>query len=138
MASRRLIGLDYGRVRIGVARTDLLAVQVEPVGFIPRTSDADAAAVVAALARRDDAVGLVLGRPVHADGRPGDNVAWVDAFRAILAALCPLPITQVDERHSTAEAQGRLQSTGDWPAPRGRIDAVAAAILLERYLAGQR
>jgi putative Holliday junction resolvase len=134
---QRLLGIDYGRVRIGVAACDALGITANPIGFVPRTDDAQAATVVAALAKRERAEGIVIGLPLHVSGDAGENVAWVRAFIAALAAVCPLPVIEVDERYSTAEAENRLRERGRWPAKAGQIDAMSAAILLERHLNGE-
>lgn len=130
----RLLGLDYGRARIGIAVCDALGISTRPIGFIPRTSDAQAAPLVAALARQEGVSGIVIGLPLHAHGAAGENVAWVRAFVAELRRHCALPIHETDERHSSQEAEEALRAAGDWPVAAGRIDAKAAAIILRRHL----
>jgi putative Holliday junction resolvase len=135
----RLLGIDYGRVRVGIAVCDELGILASPLGFIPRPDDLSAARTVAALAARERAVGLVIGLPLHAAGQAGANVRWVRAFAKILRGVCPLPLHEVDERYSSSEAEERLRARGTWPpANRGDVDALSAAIVLERYLAGER
>jgi len=134
----RLLGLDYGRVRIGVAVCDELGLTTTPIGFVPRTSDAAAAVVVAGLARREEATGIVIGLPLHAHGAAGGNVRWVRAFTAELAKHCALPVHEVDERYSSSEAEEALRAEGKWPALPGQVDARAAAIVLRRWLDGER
>lgn len=129
------LGLDYGRVRIGVARSDALGITVHAVGWIERRDDAQAAATVAALAARLGAAGIALGMPRHADGRFGENARWVQRFRARLAGALSLPIALVDERDSTAEAEEELRRRGRWPCAPGWLDAEAAAVILRRHLA---
>ncbi len=133
----RMLGLDYGRVRIGVAVSDGLGIATRPLGFIPRTSDEQAALVVAELARREGVQALVIGRPLHANGDAGGNVRWVEAFLVALAKVCTLPVHQVDERYSSSEAEEALKEEGRWPAAKGTVDAKSAAILLRRYLDGE-
>lgn len=131
-APERLVGLDYGRVRIGVAVSDgPIAV---PYGFIPRQDDAQAAAAVAAVAASHRAAGIVIGMPRNTDGSYGENARWVQRFRAALARATSLPITLVDERHSSAEAEAELRRAGRWPCPPGQLDALAATIILRRHL----
>ncbi len=135
---RRLLGVDYGRVRIGVAVADALGIAPRPLGFIPRESDAAAALVVAGLAREQSAEAIVIGLPVNADGTSGANVRWVRDFTAALRKVCTLPVEEVDERYSSAEAEEALRELGRWPPKhRGQIDAMAAALLLRRYCAGE-
>ncbi|TVR44546.1 MAG: Holliday junction resolvase RuvX [Planctomycetota bacterium] len=134
----RIVAVDYGRARIGVAVCDALGISTKPLGFIPRKSDEQAARTLAALLRQERAVHVVIGLPLHAHGDAGENVAWVRAFTACLARYCSLPITEVDERHSSQEAEAALRAEGRWPAKPGEVDAKAAAILLRRYLDGER
>lgn len=134
----RLLAIDYGRVRLGMAVCDELGLVATPLGFIPRQDDTQAARTVAALARREQVAGLVIGLPLHSHGAEGGNVRWVRAFIAELAKHCPLPVHEVDERYSSAEAEEILRAKGKWPAKAGDVDAEAAAILLRRFLAGER
>lgn len=139
LRGRRLLGIDYGRVRIGIAVVDPLGIAPRAVGFIPRESDAAAAVVVARLATDERAEGIVIGLPVNADGSQGANVRWVRAFAAELRKASPLPIAEVDERYSSAEAEEALRELGRWPPKhKGQVDAMSAALLLRRYCAGER
>ncbi|MFW5845189.1 MAG: Holliday junction resolvase RuvX [Planctomycetota bacterium] len=132
---QRLLGIDYGQARIGIAVCDALGISTRPIGFIPRDSDAAAAALVARIAAQERVEGIVIGLPVHAvSGEAGGNVTWVRAFISVLAQHCPLPVYEEDERYSSAEAEAALRQEGRWPAEPGQIDAKAAAIILRRYL----
>jgi len=133
----RLLGVDYGRVRIGLAVSDALGLGAKPLGFVRRENDAQAAGLVAALAAKERVGGLVLGLPINADGSHGGNARWVEAFRAQLAKVTALPITLVDERYSSGEAEAELREAGKWPCDPGWLDAQAAAIVLRRHLAGE-
>jgi putative Holliday junction resolvase len=134
---QRLMGIDYGRVRIGIATCDELGISTRPLGFIPRESDAKAAAIIAELAKREGVEALVIGLPLHANGAAGANVKWVKEFIKILANVCPLTVHKVDERYSSSEAEEALKEEGKWPASKGQVDAKSAAILLRRYLDGE-
>ena len=81
----RLLGIDYGRVRIGLAVCDDLGISTTALGFVRRESDALAAVIVAAIAKREGAAALVIGLPLHAHGAEGGNVRWVRAFCVELA-----------------------------------------------------
>lgn len=132
------LALDYGRRRIGVAVCDGLGISTEALGFVPRESDAAAARIVAGLARQRSAVGIVVGLPLHAHGAAGTNVAWLRAFVRQLRMVCALPLHEVDERYSSAEAEEALRAEGRWPCEPWEIDARAAAIILRRFLDGER
>jgi len=137
-APGRALGLDYGRVRIGVAICDETGISTRPLGFVPRPDDKSAAVIVAALAQREDAKCIVIGLPLHANGDAGANVRWVRAFTKELAKVCPLPVHEVDERYSSGEAEEALRAEGRWPAKPGEVDARAAAILLRRWIDGEQ
>jgi putative Holliday junction resolvase len=117
-APQRLMGLDYGRVRIGIATCDELGISTRPLGFVPRETDAKAAVIIASLAHREGAQALVIGLPLHANGDAGGNVRWVREFLKELAKVCAL-------------------KEGKWPATKGQVDAKSAAILLRRWLDGE-
>ncbi len=134
----RLLGVDYGRVRVGLAVSDALGLGAKPLGFIRRQSDAQAAGVVAALAAKEQVGGIIIGMPINADGSLGGNARWVEQFRAQLARHTSLAITLVDERYSSSEAEDELRQAGKWPCDPGWLDAQAAAIVLRRHLAGER
>ncbi len=135
---QRLLGIDYGRVRIGIATCDELGISTRPLGFIPRETDEKAAQIIAELAKREGVEALVIGLPLNANGSKGGNVKWVNDFIEKLAAVCPLTVHKVDERYSSSEAEEALKEEGKWPATKGQIDAKSAAILLRRYLDGEK
>lgn len=133
-----LLAIDFGRARLGVAICDPLGITVRPLGHIDRQTDRQAATLVARLAAQEQARALVIGLPLHAHGDAGEAVQWVRIFIAALRPLTPLPIHEVDERYSSEEAASQLQEVGRWPARPGEVDARAAAIILRRFLDGER
>ena len=137
LRGKKLLAVDYGRVRLGLATGDTLGIAVTLIGFIRRESDAQAAQVVAQVARQHGCEGILVGLPLHANGQRGANVAWVEAFKVELAKHCSLPVAEVDERYSSLEAEDLLRERGEWPPKPGRSDAAAAAVLLRRYQAGE-
>ncbi len=137
-AGKRLLAIDYGRVRIGLATCDELGIATRPLGFVERKdSDAVAARTIAQLARQESIQEIVIGLPLHEKGQEGENVRWVRAFLKELAKHCALPVHEADERHTSWEAEAALKEEGKWPASKGQIDAKAAAILLRRWLDGE-
>ena len=79
---------------------------------MPRKTDAIAAKIVAALVKREQAAAVIIGLPVHANGDEGENVKWVRDFCRYLQPLIKLPIYEVDERHSSQEAEEVLRTEG--------------------------
>jgi putative holliday junction resolvase len=137
----RIAGLDVGERRIGVAVSDLSGTLARPVGVV-RTSGLDgdalerAAAEIHRLADEDDGlVALVIGLPRRLDGSANDMTPRVEAFAQTLGRRMALPIVLQDERLTSVEAESRLATREkDWRARKARIDAAAAAIILQDYL----
>jgi putative holliday junction resolvase len=137
----RIIGLDIGQRRIGVAISDATATLARPVGVLARAgSDADAVRLVAdeiaRLAAEEDGVtSVVVGLPKRLDGTASDMTPRVQAFAEQLRAASGLPVLLQDERLSSREAESRLAlREKDWRARKKKLDAAAAAIILQDYL----
>lgn len=137
----RIVGLDVGERRIGVAISDATCTLARPVGVLrPAALDGDAsqraAAEIARLAAEDDGVSsIVVGLPRHLDGSASAMTARVTAFAGELGRLTHLPVTLQDERLTSREAESRLAITDkDWRTRKERLDAAAAAIILQEHL----
>jgi putative Holliday junction resolvase len=135
--SGRVLALDIGRRRTGLALSDATRTLATPYGVITaqpplgevlRTADHLAA-------ESDGLAAIVVGRPLHLDGRASDLTADVDAFVARLRTRTTLPVFVQDERLSSVEAESRL-SVGerDWRKRKPRLDAAAAAVILQDFL----
>ena len=131
----RTLGIDFGEKRVGLAISDpegRVAVPLETVG---RTSDAAVVAAIAELARREGVERLVVGEPVGLDGVRGAAAERARRFAAKLGAATGLPCEMVDEALTSVEAEARLRAAGVDPRRQpGRVDAVAAQILLQEAL----
>ena len=131
----RLLGLDVGDVRIGVAVSDPLGIIAQPHQVVQRTTlDRDLAALLDIAADRE-AVGIVVGMPLNQHGQPGLQAGKVQAFIDALRALTPLPILTIDERFTTALAQRALIAAD--VSRKGRrkvVDKIAAQQILQTYL----
>lgn len=137
----RVVSLDVGERRIGIAISDLTATLARPLGVVPTSGiDRDAldraAAEIARLAAEEDGVGaVVVGLPRRLDGTPNELTLRVEAFAVRLGARVSLPIHLQDERLTSHEAESRLAlREKDWRVRKQRIDAAAAAIILQDYL----
>ena len=130
-----LIGLDLGSKTVGVAASDpdrRLATVVETV---PRTSFAETAARLLALAAERKSVGFVLGLPVNMDGTEGPRAQATRAFARNLARLTELPIALWDERLSTAAVERELIAADMSRRRRAEvIDQHAAVFILQGAL----
>ncbi len=135
MSKGRLLGLDVGTRRVGVAVSDPLGVAARPLTTVTRTSDGTDLEHLAALAREYQVEGLVVGLPRHLDGREAELAAEVRAFAEKLAGRCGLPLAWAEERLSSREAERVLAELGVPAAGRRRRrDEVAAALILTWYL----
>jgi putative Holliday junction resolvase len=137
----RIVGFDVGERRIGVAVSDASCTLARPVGVL-RVSGLDATAVTAAaeqvirLAAEDDSISMmVIGLPRRLDGSHSELTPRVERFARELAARTSLPVALQDERLSSREAESRLAlREKDWRARKARLDAAAAAVILQDYL----
>lgn len=137
----RVVGLDVGERRIGVAVSDLTRTLARPAGVLRSASLGEAAlqqaaAEIARLAAEEDGVStIVVGLPRHLDGTPSDMTPRVEAFAQQLSAKTGLPVVLQDERLSSREAESRLALRDkDWRSRKQRLDAAAAAVILQDYL----
>ena len=137
----RIVGLDVGARRIGVAISDATATLARPVGVLrPAGFEADAARATAAeierlRAEEDGVSALVVGLPCRLDGSANEMTARVRVFAEELGRLTGLPVTLQDERLTSREAESRLAlRIKDWRDRKTRLDAAAAAIILQDYL----
>ncbi len=133
----RLLGLDIGNKRIGIAVSDPTGLLATADRVLQRRSLAKDTAALAALVSELEAV--VVGLPLHLDGRAGEQAELVRRFVERLKPHITVPVIFWDERLSTRGAQVLLREAGLGAADRAaRIDAAAAAVILQSYLDHQR
>jgi putative Holliday junction resolvase len=129
----RLLGLDVGGKRIGVAISDEMGLIASPVAMVPRGPRSGQE--IRVHAERLGAVSLVVGLPVGLSGREGPQAEEVRAFVEEQAEMIGLPVIWWDERLSTSIAERSLIASGTKRDRRKQqVDAVAAAIILQGYL----
>jgi putative Holliday junction resolvase len=134
-APGRLLGVDYGSVRVGLAVSDRDRRIASPLATYTRRCPKQDAAHFRAVVRKEEIVGLIVGLPVHMDGRVGEKAVLARAFGKWLGELTALPVVFWDERFTTVEAEGLLLSAGLTNKRRkARRDRVAAQVLLRSYL----
>jgi putative Holliday junction resolvase len=140
----RVLGIDYGARRIGLALSDATATLASPWRLLQRPpSDAETLRVVleeiAVLAADSDGLeAVVVGWPRRLDGTPTDQTPLVEAFARGLEARLSVPVVLQDERLSSREAESRLaRREPDWRKRKKHLDAAAAAIILQDYLDGR-
>lgn len=140
----RVLGLDLGRRRIGVAVSDASGTLARPLRTIERgPSDRLAlrglAALVEELATADDGLAtIVVGRPTRLDGTPTEQTAHAEQMADGLRRRVRVPVVFQDERLSSHEADTRLASTErDWRVRKVKLDAAAAAVILQDWIDAQ-
>jgi putative pre-16S rRNA nuclease len=135
----RVLALDLGRKRVGLAISDPSGVLARPLEIIEASGPAQLARVVEAVGRlADEEDGLdtiVVGLPRHLDGTPTDQTAEVEAFVHALRERVAQQVVLQDERLSSVEAESRLAIRDrDWRSRKKKLDAAAAAVILQDYL----
>ncbi|MGQ9682741.1 MAG: Holliday junction resolvase RuvX [Anaerolineae bacterium] len=131
----RLLALDIGERRVGVAVSDPLGLWARPLTVIARRSREQDYRAIAALVQEHAVDRVLVGHPLELDGTSGPQARRVERYAAGLAQYLSVPITLWDERLSTAEAERMLHDAGESSRQyRDRLDAVAAAVILDSYL----
>ena len=141
----RRLGVDVGKVRVGVALSDPDGILATPLVTVPRdlTTDPDAVPAdivqIARLVTDHEAAGVVVGLPVRLNGAEGPAAIDARAWAATLAGAVTVPVVLADERMSTVVASRRLAERG----VRGRrqravVDQAAAVEILQSWLNAQR
>jgi putative Holliday junction resolvase len=136
----RVLGVDFGEKRIGVAISDPTGTLARPLKTIVRTgSDIDAVellrATITDLSNEEDIRCIVFGLPTRLDGTDNLETPRVKTVIRLLSAQLTIPIVTQDERLSSHEAEQRLSlGERDWRKRKEKLDAAAAAVILQDYL----
>ncbi|MFV0414577.1 MAG: Holliday junction resolvase RuvX [Oscillospiraceae bacterium] len=132
----KIMAVDYGDARTGLAVCDRTETLASPVGIIQEKSMAKAAEKIVYATREFEAGLLVIGLPLNMDGTEGPRAQKSRKLGALLEKIISIPIEYWDERSTTKSAEGLLSETGTYGKKRKEVlDAVAATIILESYLA---
>lgn len=135
----RLLGLDFGSRRIGVAVSDELGLTAQPVLTLVRKNLRQDLKSLGRLLRRFDCSAIVLGNPLHLSGDLSPQAARTQAFAESLREAFSVPVHLWDERLSSAEAHRHLDAAGRARAShREVVDQVAAVLILQSFLDAQR
>ena len=131
----RIIGIDYGRARVGVAMSDPLSIFASPLETVASAKIID---YLQKLCVSNTVVRFVVGYPVNLDGRPSEAAADVDVFLKQLAKHFPaVPVTLEDERFTSVLAHRAMIDGGMKKSERRKkesVDRISAAIILQSYL----
>lgn len=132
---RRILALDVGRKRIGLAISDALGITAQGLPNLERTRKRDDLAALARLVEEHEVGSLLIGNPINMGGTEGRQSAWVREFAAALEKQTGLPICLWDERLTTVEANRLLRQSGISLEKRAAaVDRLSAVILLQSYL----
>jgi len=135
----RLLGLDMGEKRIGVALSDPEGVLARPLEAIRRRSKRQDFETIDRLVEQWDVERVVVGLPLTAEGVVGPQARRVKRYTRQLRRVLSVPIDFVDERYSTVDALEAMRTVGLSPKrQRERVDAAAAAVILQGYLDNRR
>jgi putative Holliday junction resolvase len=132
---RRILALDYGRKRIGLAVSDELRLTAHPLKTLDRKNRAEDVRRLREICREQGVARIIVGHPVHMTGQAGPMAEEAARFAARLKKELGIDVELLDERLTSWEAEQTVARTR---SPRGRdgaaLDDVAAAILLREYL----
>lgn len=140
MRSGIRLGIDVGKARIGVARSDLHGMLASPVETVPRDLEgAGHLPRLLELIREHEAIEVLVGLPLAMSGRETASTADARLVAEQLADASPAPVRLVDERLSTVTASAQLRASGRRPSrSRDRIDQLAAVVILQNALEAER
>jgi len=131
----RILGIDFGERRIGVAISDASGTLSTPLVTLQRKDDPSAIRELCEIMRREQIEELVVGEPRRLDGSRGDAAERAAGFARKLSSAAGLPCRMIDEALTSVEATERLREAGvDVKRHPERIDAVAAQIILQEAL----
>lgn len=132
----RIMGIDYGSKRIGIAVSDPLGFTAQPLEVIARTSLVKDVERIRVIVRERDVVRIVLGLPLNMDGTPGMLTDNVNSFADTLREKIGIPVELYDERMTTMQVDRMLTEEADVSRERRKQvrDKLAASLILQSYL----
>jgi putative holliday junction resolvase len=139
-AAGRVMGVDVGTVRVGVALSDATGTLASPLETVQRAKDGSDLERLAALVVEHEVTEIVVGEPRHLSGASGASARDADAYSQALAdRVADVPVHLIDERLSTVTAASHLRDSGiDSRKQRPVIDQAAAVVILQSFLDGRR
>ena len=134
-SSGRLLGLDYGEVRIGIAISDAERRVASPLAVYQRRSQYEDADYFRRLVYQRSVSGIVVGLPRHTSGEEGAAAEAARQFGQWLQEITGLRVAYWDERFTTQQAERLLQQAGiSGKIRREKLDMIAAQVMLQSYL----
>ena len=134
-ARGRILAIDFGLVRLGLALSDALGITAQGLETLQRSNKEADLSAIARLAREHSVAGIILGHPIGPSGQETEMSRRAARFAGELRSRVEVPVELWDERFTSAEADRSLQESGlDRRKRRQHRDRVAAQILLQSYL----
>ncbi|MBR89694.1 MAG: Holliday junction resolvase RuvX [Verrucomicrobiales bacterium] len=131
----RVLAIDHGTKRMGIAVSDELGMLAQPVGFIPAEPFEEFLVELKGLLAEREVEQVLVGMPRNMDGSYGPQALKVPDFVAVLKRAVSQPVKTWDERLTTVQAAGKLRASGKKARQqKEKVDAAAAAVLLQGYL----
>lgn len=135
----RILGLDVGERRIGVAISDPTGTVVRPLPTLIRGSREEDIAAIAAVVEEHDVELIVVGQPLSLDGTEGFQARRIARYALVVTEHLDVPVVSWDERFTTVVAeeilsQNRAKKKKRRGRDKGQVDAIAAAVILQSYL----
>jgi len=134
VAARRILAVDYGQKRIGLALSDELGVTAQPLSTLVRTNRRNDLRRLREICREHSVRLIIVGYPLHMTGAAGEMANQAERFSARLGKELGLPVELVDERLTTWQAEQIAAETQSSRNKSRSLDDVAAAVLLRDYL----
>src|SRR5277367_1062535 len=137
-AHQRLLGLDVGDRRVGVAVSDAMGLTAQPVMTLLRSNRRQDARSLLRVIRKHECTEIVVGNPLYMSGDLSPQATKAQAFAQMLREETGLPVHLWDERLTTTEAHRHLHASGLAGAEHKKVvDQVAAVLILQSYLDAQ-
>ena len=131
----RILGIDYGRKRTGVAVTDVLQIVATAIGTVPTHTLMQ---FIKDYVSREQVEKIVVGQPKQLNGQPSESMRYIEPFvRRLKQALPHIPVVMYDERFTSSIAHRSMIDGGMKKTDRrdkARVDSIAATIILNDYL----
>lgn len=135
-ADMRILAVDYGSVRIGLARSDELGLLASPLPCYIRTASIKKdARIIAEMAESSEACLVIVGYPLTLEGERGRMAVDAEAFGERISRYTRIPVKMLDERYTSFQAESQLREAGrNSRKAKLQIDSQSAVVLLQDYL----
>ncbi|HHE37509.1 MAG TPA: Holliday junction resolvase RuvX [Candidatus Cloacimonetes bacterium] len=138
MSLFRIMGIDYGEVRIGIALSDPLQIISRPYKVLTNSDDS-LFVELNEIIKLENVGKIILGLPLNLEGKDSQKTLEVRKFAEELEKKVPVPVEFFDERYTTVEANEALKNMGKDPREsRKVIDKIAASLILRSYLENKK